>query len=711
MATSGSFTTTSYEGRSLTFAWNRTNTNIANNTSTIAWSLTGSGSYTYGYVICGDIDVVINGTTVYNSSQNDRVDVWSGTVVASGTATIPHNADGSKSFSASVNAAIFNYAQNCSGSGSWALDTIPRASNIDKVANTGGTAISALNTGNSVRVYFTPKSTAFKYRVTVSMNGNSSQNNSAGITPSSTSQQYYQVSIPHTWLSNKTSDTLTCKLETLNGTTVIGTNTKTITVTVPSSIIPTLGTLTSAPVSSNSTINGWKVYVSGYSKARITCSASGSNGSTIKSFQISGATSATVNGSSLSYDVNLTTGGSKTFTVKAIDSRGRSSATKSVTINVLTYSTPSIQSFSVVRTDSNGNVSSSGTSAKLSFSGYYSNIGGNAATATFAYKLASASTFTNISNTSAGSGGTVNGNIVLNSISFAAANEYDFKIQISDGLGNSISRTVRLNSAARTLNIAKYGNGVAIGKMSTVSSSADNGKFECAWDANFDKAVTTTGNSTVGGNLSVTGAATINGALNPKGHIYMGGNLGQTKELQIKFSNPASSTNPHNSYIYGGNPSSTSAIGVYDGKNGRSVCSYNDVTNTISIGSSGTNISIRGSTLADFVVQQGTSGNWYYRKWNSGRAECWGNIVINTAITSSIGSIYYAAIENIAFPSGLFTAKPLVFANATSTAVLTVAIRGSTTTKSVFGVNLMYPVSYPNSIAWEIAVEARGTWK
>ena len=48
MATSGSFTTTSYEGRSLTFSWNRTSTNIANNTSTIAWSVTGSGSYKIG---------------------------------------------------------------------------------------------------------------------------------------------------------------------------------------------------------------------------------------------------------------------------------------------------------------------------------------------------------------------------------------------------------------------------------------------------------------------------------------------------------------------------------------------------------------------------------------------------------------------------------------------------------------------------------------
>ena len=28
--------------------------------------------------------------------------------------------------------------------------------------------------------------------------------------------------------------------------------------------------------------------------------------------------------------------------------------------------------------------------------------------------------------------------------------------------------------------------------------------------------------------------------------------------------------------------------------------------------------------IADYVVEQGTSGTWTYRKWNSGIAECWG---------------------------------------------------------------------------------------
>lgn len=689
MATSGSFRTTSYEGRSLTFSWNRTSSNISNNTSTIAWSVTGSGDS--GYVTCGDIDVVINGTTVYNSAPSDRVDVWLGGVVASGTTTISHNADGSKSFSASVNAAIYNYAQNCSGSGTWALDTIPRASNIDKVANTSGKTISTLNTGNDVRVYFTPKSTAFKYRVTVSMNGNSVQNNASGVSVSSTSQQYYQVNIPHTWLSNKESGTLACKLETLNGTSVIGTDNWSISMVVPASVVPTIGAVSSAPVNSNATINGWNIYVANYSKARITCSASGNSGSTISRFQISGDTTATVNGTSLSYDINLTSSGTKTFTVKAIDSRGRSTGNKSITINVTSYSTPTIQSFNVVRCDSNGNINAEGTSAKLSFVGYYSAIGNNTATVNFAYKLASASTFSSLTNSATGSGGSVNGNII--SSTFAIANDYDLKIILKDSLGNAVERTVRLASVTRTLNVAKYGNGVAVGKMSTVSKNGAAGKFECGWDASFDKSVS------------------IDGILNANKNIYMGGSKGQTSGLSIVFSNPDSSENPHNSYIYGGNPAAQTAIGCWDNKNGRNIWSYNDSSNTFAIGSSDATISIKGAALSDFVVQQGTSGNWYYRKWNSGRAECWGNIPINTAITSSIGSLYYAAIENIAFPSGLFINKPLVFANSTSTAVLTVAIRGSTTTKSVFGINLMYPVSYPNAITWEVAVEARGTWK
>lgn len=35
-------------------------------------------------------------------------------------------------------------------------------------------------------------------------------------------------------------------------------------------------------------------------------------------------------------------------------------------------------------------------------------------------------------------------------------------------------------------------------------------------------------------------------------------------------------------------------------------------------------VSIQGNKIADFIVEQGTSGMWSYRKWNSGIAEVWG---------------------------------------------------------------------------------------
>lgn len=48
---------------------------------------------------------------------------------------------------------------------------------------------------------------------------------------------------------------------------------------------------------------------------------------------------------------------------------------------------------------------------------------------------------------------------------------------------------------------------------------------------------------------------------------------------------------------------------------------------------------------ADFVVEQGTSGNWTYRKWNSGYAEVDYRVDIsNVKINNSSGQIYYGDI-------------------------------------------------------------------
>ena len=50
---------------------------------------------------------------------------------------------------------------------------------------------------------------------------------------------------------------------------------------------------------------------------------------------------------------------------------------------------------------------------------------------------------------------------------------------------------------------------------------------------------------------------------------------------------------------------------------------------------------INDETIADFVVEQGVSKSWYYRKWNSGRYECWGSFVGNPVkVNISFGSMF-----------------------------------------------------------------------
>lgn len=133
MANSGSFNTTGYQGRYLTFSWTLVSQSYENNTSTISWTLKGAGNAQSSWYNAGNFKVVINGATAYSSST--RIKLYNGTTVASGTYTITHGSDGTKTFAASAEAGIYTVAVNCSGSGSWSLPTISRAATITQAPN------------------------------------------------------------------------------------------------------------------------------------------------------------------------------------------------------------------------------------------------------------------------------------------------------------------------------------------------------------------------------------------------------------------------------------------------------------------------------------------------------------------------------------------------------------------------------------------------
>ncbi len=134
MAASFSLTSGSYKGRTLTLSCAQTK-DIANNKSTINWTLTSAGGENNYYDV-GPTKVYINGTEVYSKSRVS----WSAKTFpaakgsVSGSLTVSHNNDGNKSISVSFSTAIYT-ATVSTYSGTWALDSNPRQANITGAPN------------------------------------------------------------------------------------------------------------------------------------------------------------------------------------------------------------------------------------------------------------------------------------------------------------------------------------------------------------------------------------------------------------------------------------------------------------------------------------------------------------------------------------------------------------------------------------------------
>lgn len=125
---------TSYDGRRLRLYCTST-TSIANNTSTINWTLYSEGGNS-NYYSTGPTTVKINGVQVY---YKERVSYSAQKFPASkgstsGTLTVTHNSDGKKSISVSLATAIYTSSVT-TNSGTWTLDNIPRSASITSAPN------------------------------------------------------------------------------------------------------------------------------------------------------------------------------------------------------------------------------------------------------------------------------------------------------------------------------------------------------------------------------------------------------------------------------------------------------------------------------------------------------------------------------------------------------------------------------------------------
>lgn len=141
MALSGSFNTTKYSSSShgtlgLNISWTATQ-NTTNNTSTIKWTVKSNGTMSSGYYVkCFKLIVKINGTKVINTTSEFNLK-GGGAYKKTGSITVTHGADGSKSVAMSAQANIYwtsdDRAQE--GSKTFTLDKILRYAQITSFSN------------------------------------------------------------------------------------------------------------------------------------------------------------------------------------------------------------------------------------------------------------------------------------------------------------------------------------------------------------------------------------------------------------------------------------------------------------------------------------------------------------------------------------------------------------------------------------------------
>ena len=213
---------------------------------------------------------------------------------------------------------------------------------------------SVVNGSYTDTVYATikPQYSSFRHTIVYSCNGHSVTHTNVTTSDS--------LNIPPEWIPDDESAKVTAVCTTYNGSTEIGSDSDYTTAIVPASVVPTISVVSAARID-GTVPAAWGVYVQGKSAVKLTVTASGAHGSTIKAYKITGGG---YTGSTNPYQTGLlNTEGDNTFSVIVTDSRGRPSEPYSVTINVIAYAQPKISAVLTKRCDSSGADNDEGTYA------------------------------------------------------------------------------------------------------------------------------------------------------------------------------------------------------------------------------------------------------------------------------------------------------------------------------------------------------------
>lgn len=257
----------------------------------------------------------------------------------------------------------------------------------------------------------------------------------------------------------------------LSGST-IGTATIEITLNVPASVVPSIGSFSRSMVSDNATVTSWGIFVQGLSALRLQLSAAASY-SSIARWSIAWA-DATISGenagASISVDQTtplLASTGSLQIVATVTDARGRS-VSQTLTYTVEPYTPPTANSIEVMRSTVNGNASDAGTYIAITATSVFSSCGENNSLVAFtvAYKERGASSFGTASALTSGTKKVIGGGSV------SVTKSYTVRITIQDQL-NTVNIDTIVPTQRATINAKSGGLAVAFGKYAETDNSVE----------------------------------------------------------------------------------------------------------------------------------------------------------------------------------------------------------------------------------------------
>lgn len=519
MAASGTITESIRTGYNLKIAWTVDSQSVANNTSTVTVKVqlasTGS-SYTINSSASKSGSVTINGTK-YTFSFTAGLSGNQTKTLYTKTVTVAHSANGTKtcSFSATcgINVTLSGtYYGNVTATGTGTFDTIARASTISSV-----TSSVSVNGTNAVTVSITRAASSFTHTVVFSFGSYSKTTTGVG-----TSTSY---AIPTSWLNaipSATSGTAKVTVTTYSGSTKIGSSvSKNFTLTVPSTVVPTISsvTLTEAISGIAAQFGG---FVQNKSKVAVKITAAGALSSTVKAYKTS-IQGANFTGASFTSGF-LTKSGTSTVTITVTDSRGRTaSTTRSIT--VAAYTVPKITTFTAIRANGLGNADDNGTMALARTKFAISAVNDkNSKSYTVEYRPKNSDTWTQAAT---GSTYAYDSNMLLN-INLDTDTSYDLRLTVKDYFG-TVTATTDVATAFTLMDFNASGKGLAFGKVSEEENGME-----------------------------------IDMPLSIQQYVYMGGVKKSNEEKDIYFQTTDDAANVHNCKLYGASGDSVTSIGCWD---------------------------------------------------------------------------------------------------------------------------------------------------